>query len=136
MYSCISINSKDSIEEFLSLYHCKDSHQKVLLKKEREIVKYLKSLGLQMKTDPLMKFQQKNNLILQSDNSFDKEIVLEKKEFEDDDDIDDNNEELQINNNPLFRKRTSKKLIRVFSFEKNDNNSFDQEQQNSSLQLT
>lgn len=46
MYSCISINSKDSIEEFLSLYHCKDTNQKILLKKEREIVKYLKSLGL------------------------------------------------------------------------------------------
>lgn len=46
MYSCLSINSKDSIEEFLTLYHCKDSHKKILLKKEREIVKYLKSLGL------------------------------------------------------------------------------------------
>ncbi|CAD8126658.1 unnamed protein product [Paramecium sonneborni] len=132
MYSCISINSKDSIEEFLSLYHCKDSHQKTLLKKEREIVKYLKSLGLQMKTDPLNKYQQKNNIIFQSNNSLEHQIVMEKKEIKEDYDED----ELVITNNPLFKKRNSLKLIRAFSFDVKDNNQFDNENQNSSLVLT
>lgn len=55
MLSCVSLNSKDSLEEFLLLYQCKDSKKKTILKKEREIVQYLKGLGLQMKTDPLLK---------------------------------------------------------------------------------
>ena len=55
MLSYVSLNSKDSLEEFLQLYQCKDSKKKTILNKEREIIRYLKGLGLQMKTDPLLK---------------------------------------------------------------------------------
>lgn len=57
MFSCVSLNSKDSLEEFLPLYQCKDAEKRKIYKKEREIVRYLKSLGLQMNTDPLKKLQ-------------------------------------------------------------------------------
>ncbi|CAD8169755.1 unnamed protein product [Paramecium pentaurelia] len=115
MLSCVSLNSKDSLEEFLQLYQCKDSKKKTILKREREIVQYLKGLGLQMKTDPLSKLQRIANFAIQNDISPDSndEIVLERKQLNDDDN------EFNISNNPLL-KRGSRKIIRTFSFEDKD----------------
>ncbi|CAK84335.1 unnamed protein product (macronuclear) [Paramecium tetraurelia] len=123
MLSYVSLNSKDSLEEFLQLYQCKDSKKKTILKKEREIVQYLKGLGLQMKTDPLLKLQRiakqikltKNSFTIQNDKSPNPndEIVLERKLQKDEDN------EFNISNNPLL-KRGSRKIIRTYSFENKD----------------
>ncbi|CAD8087819.1 unnamed protein product [Paramecium primaurelia] len=115
MLSYMSLNSKDSLEEFLQLYQCKDSKRKPMLKKEREIVQYLKGLGLQMKTDPLQKLQRIANFAIQLDNSPDSndEIILERKQLHSDD------KEFNISNNPLIN-RGSRKIIRSFSFENKD----------------
>ncbi|CAD8083244.1 unnamed protein product [Paramecium primaurelia] len=115
MLSCVSLNSKDSLEEFLQLYQCKDSKKKTILKRERDIVQYLKGLGLQMKTDPLSKLQRIANFAIQNDISPDSndEIVLERKQ------LNDNDNEFNISNNPLL-KRGSRKIIRTFSFEDKD----------------
>ncbi|CAD8045421.1 unnamed protein product [Paramecium sonneborni] len=112
MFSCVSLNSKDSLEEFLQLYQCKDSKKKIILKKEREIVRYLKGLGLQMKTDPLLKLSRIANFAIQNDISPDSndEIILEKKQIHNDE------SEFNISNNPLI-KRGSRRIIRTFSFE-------------------
>ncbi|CAD8164434.1 unnamed protein product [Paramecium octaurelia] len=115
MLSCVSLNSKDSLEEFLQLYQCKDSKKKTILKKEREIVQYLKGLGLQMKTDPLLKLQRIANFTIQKDVSPNpnEEIVLERKQQNDAED------EFNISNNPLI-KRGSRRIIRTYSFENKD----------------
>ncbi|CAD8157877.1 unnamed protein product [Paramecium octaurelia] len=115
MLSYVSLNSKDSLEEFLQLYQCKDSEKKNVLKKEREIVQYLKGLGLQMKTDPLLKLQRFANFTIQNDNSPDsnEEIILERKQQVIE------NKEFNLSNNP-FLNRESRQIKRSFSFENND----------------
>ncbi|KAM3144330.1 hypothetical protein pb186bvf_003494 [Paramecium bursaria] len=54
----IQLNSTESLDDFLPLYHTQDEDRKVLLNKEREIVIYLKNLGLKMKTDPIKKLEE------------------------------------------------------------------------------
>lgn len=55
MFSFQSFNSKESLDEFLPMFHNKDYKKALLYEKEHNIVLYLKNLGLIMKTDPLKK---------------------------------------------------------------------------------
>ncbi|CAK80239.1 unnamed protein product (macronuclear) [Paramecium tetraurelia] len=58
MFSHQSLNSKDSLDEFLPMFHNKDNNKAILYQQEQNIIKYLKQIGLVMKTDPLKKQQE------------------------------------------------------------------------------
>ncbi|CAK70152.1 unnamed protein product (macronuclear) [Paramecium tetraurelia] len=58
MLSFQSLNSKDSLDEFLPMFHNKDNKKAILNQQEQSVIKYLRQLGVIMKTDPLKKQQE------------------------------------------------------------------------------
>ncbi|CAD8080564.1 unnamed protein product [Paramecium sonneborni] len=126
MFAIQSFNSKDSLDEFLPMFHNKDNKKTALYQKEQSIIKYLKQLGLIMKTDPLKKQQEhrsKTKII---------EVFVSKGEIDSSDEEDRflsttevspsevNIKEFCIFNNPLILKGRKLDLGRKHSFEDSD----------------
>ncbi|CAD8160666.1 unnamed protein product [Paramecium octaurelia] len=126
MFSHQSLNSKDSLDEFLPMFHNKDNNKAILYQQEQNIIKYLKQIGLIMKTDPLKKQQehfQKSKIFevfvskTENDGSDEEEKILSTNEVSP---SEVNENEFCIFNNPLILKGRKLELERKHSFENLD----------------
>ncbi|CAD8081975.1 unnamed protein product [Paramecium sonneborni] len=126
MFAIQSFNSKDSLDEFLPMFHNKDNKKAALYQIEQNIITYLKQLGIIMKTDPLKKQQehhQKTKIIEvfvskdENDSSDEEETFLSTTEVSP---SEVNVKELCIFNNPLVLKGRKLDLGRKHSFENLD----------------
>ncbi|CAD8168307.1 unnamed protein product [Paramecium pentaurelia] len=126
MFSLQSFNSKESLDEFLPMFHNKDNKKAIIYQKEQNIIKYLKQIGLIMKTDPLKKQQehyQKTKIIevfvsqTENDGSDEEERSLSTNEVSP---SEVNANEFCIFNNPFLLKGRKLDLERKHSFENLD----------------